>query len=154
MSVDLADGMNTRALHMAAYDGAPRVVSLLVARGAEIDPRDRAHDATPIYWAHFGQRDRTVDLLTPHSRDVWTLVPTAKVERLRAVLAEAPALARSRYGGGTPLFFLPDDEQAAVEIVRLFLAHGADPAYRREDGATARDIALARGLLEAAALLA
>ena len=154
MSPDVANARNARALHMAAYHDAPRVASLLVARGAEVDPRDEDHDATPIYWAHFGQRDRLVDLLTPHTRDVWVLVPRGKIDRLRAVLDAEPALARSRYGGGTPLFFLPDDEPAAIEIIRLFLAHGADPSVRRADGTTAGQIARARGLFEAAELLA
>jgi uncharacterized protein len=150
MSPDVADPRNTRALHMAAYNDAPRVTSLLIARGAEIDPRDHAHDATPVYWAHFGLRDRLVDLLTPYTRDVWTLVPRAKLDRLRAVLAADPALAQSRYDGGTPLFFLPDDEEVAVEIVQLFVAHGADPCFGRADGTTAGDIARARGMFAAA----
>lgn len=153
MSADLANSRNVRGLHIAAYNDAPRVASLLVARGAEIDPRDRDHDATPIYWAHFGQRDRLVDLLAPYTRDVWTLVPRGKLDRLRSVLSAEPALAKSRYEGRTPLFFLPDDEREAVEIVRLFLAHGADPHAHRRDGATAGQIARARGLIEAADLL-
>jgi ankyrin repeat protein len=153
MSPDLADSRNTRALHMAAYNGAARVAALLIARGAEIDPVDRAHDATPTYWAHYGLRTRLVDLLTPYTRDVWVLAPRAKIDRLRAVLTADPHLAQSRYRGGTPLFFLPEDEQAAVEIVRLFLAYGADPCARRADGTTAGDIARARGLLAVAQAL-
>jgi ankyrin repeat protein len=154
VSPDVADARNTRALHVAAYHGAPRVAALLVARGAEVDVVDQMHGTTPIYWAHFGQRDRLVDLLTPYTRDVWTLVPRGKVDRLRIVLADHPQLALSRYSGGSPLFFLPDDEGAAAEIVELFLSHGADPCVRRADGTTAAQIARARGLTAAADLLA
>jgi ankyrin repeat protein len=154
MSPDVSDSRNTRLLHTAAYSGAIDVSTLLISRGAEIDPVDDVHGTTPIFWAHFGQRDRVVDLLTPYTRDVWTLVPRAKVDRLRAVLAENPARAKVHYSGGTPLFHLPDDEEAAVEIVRLFLAHGADPQFRRADGTTAGDIARARGMLAAAGGLA
>jgi hypothetical protein len=51
------------------------------------------------------------------------------------------------------LFYLPDDEDVAVAIVRLFLAHGADASFKRKDGATAAQIARARGLDAAAELL-
>ena len=144
----------TRALHAAAYSGATRVVQLLIERGAEIDPRDANHGTTPIYWAYWGRRPLCVDLLAPVSRDVWALVPAGKIDRLREVLAAEPRLATSRYEGGTPLFMLPDDERTAAEIVRLFLAHGADRTVCRRDGTTAADIARARGLDEAADLLA
>ena len=142
-----------RPLHAAAYSGATRVVQLLIARGAEIDPRDANHGTTPIYWAYWGRRPQCVDLLTPVSRDVWALVAAGKLDRLREVLEREPRLATSRYEGGTPLFMLPDDERTAAETVRLFLAHGADPGVRRKDGSTAADLARARGLDEAADLL-
>ncbi len=45
---------------------------------------------------------------------------------------------------------LPDDETRALEIIDLFLAHGADPAARTQDGKTAADAALERGLDAAA----
>ena len=151
--VNLEKPRGARPLHAAAYSGSAAVVQLLIDRGAEIDPRDEDHDATPIYWAHWGRRPQCVDLLAPHSRDVWTLVPAGKIERLRAVLDREPRLAAVRYEGGTPLFFLPDDERVAAEIVRLFLAHGADPTVQRKDGTTAAAIARARGLDEAAELL-
>ena len=151
--VNLAKPRGARPLHAAAYSGSAAVVQLLIDRGADIDPRDEDHDATPIYWAHWGRRPQCVDLLAPHSRDVWTLVPAGKIERLREVLDREPRLATSRYEGGTPLFFLPDDEQLAAEIVRVFLAHGADPTVRRKDGTTAATLARARGLDEAAELL-
>ena len=142
-----------RPLHTAAYSGATRVVTLLIERGAEIDPRDENHGTTPIYWAYWGRRPECVDLLTPVSRDVWALVPSGKLDRLRDILSSEPRLATSRYEGGTPLFSLPDDERVAAEIVRLFLAHGADPTVRRKDGTSAADIARARGLDEAAEAL-
>jgi uncharacterized protein len=153
MSPDVADHANTRPLHFAAYSDAADVVRLLLERGAEIDPRDRIHTATPIYWAWWGRRPRTVDLLTPVSRDVWTFVAAGKLDRLREVLTEEPRLARVTWQGGTPLFMLPDDEAVAAAIVELFLAHGADPSFPRKDGATAAQIARARGLDAAADLL-
>jgi hypothetical protein len=45
---------------------------------------------------------------------------------------------------------LPDDEARALEVIELFLAHGADAAARTADGKTAADIALERGFDTAA----
>ena len=154
MSANVEDRNRTRPLHLAAYTDARRVVPLLVQRGAEIDPRDEVHDATPIFWAFWGQRRRMVELLAPISRDVWTLVPAGETARVREVLAADPQLARSSWEGGTPLLTLPDDEAAAVEIVKLFLAYGADASFARKDGTTAEQVARARGLDAAADLLA
>ena len=153
MSPDVEDRHRTRPLHLAAYSDSAGVAQLLIQHGAEIDPRDDAHAATPIYWAMWGQRQRMVDLLAPLSRDVWTLVPAGKMDRLKEVLAAEPRLAQASWEGGTPLFYLPDDEDVAVAIVRLFLAHGADASFKRKDGATAAQISRARGLDAAAELL-
>jgi ankyrin repeat protein len=153
VSPNVEDRNKTRPLHLAAYEDSPRVAALLVGRRAEIDPRDEVHSATPIYWALWGQRGRMVEMLTPVSRDVWALVPAGKLARLREVLAVEPRLARSFWEGGTPLFTLPDDEELAVEIVKLFLAHGADASIARKDGTTAEGVARARGLDAAADLL-
>ena len=143
----------TRLLHAAAYNGAVSVVKLLIERGAEIDPRDANHGTTPIYWAYWGSRPQCVDLLTPYSRDVWALTCAGKLDRLREVIAAEPRLARSRDEHDTVLFYLPDDESVAAEIVKLLLANGAEPTVRRPDGTTAADVARARGLTQAADLL-
>lgn len=154
VSPDIENAERARPLHVAAWSGALRVAKLLIDRGAEIDPRDDVHGTTPIYWALYGQRWQMVDLLAPFSRDVWALVPAGKLDRLREVIAAEPRLARVAWEGGTPLFDLPDDEAAAEAIARLFLDHGADPRFRRKDGATAEQVARARGLDALADLLA
>jgi hypothetical protein len=69
------------------------------------------------------------------------------------VLSADPRLARVSWEQGTPLFNLPEDEEAAAEIVRLFLAGGADAGFTRKDGANAATIAKARGLTLAGELL-
>jgi ankyrin repeat protein len=153
VSPDSEDDKRTRPLHLASYAGALPVVQLLVARGAEIDPRDDMHHSTPIYWAWVGQRRHVVDFLAPLSRDVWTLVPAGRVARIREVLSAEPRLAGVFWERGTPLFNLPDDEEAAAEIVRLFLAAGADAGFTRNDGANAATLAKARGLTAAGELL-
>src|SRR5262249_45454508 len=153
VSPDLADARETRALHLAAYAGAVSVVRLLLERGAAVDPRDTVHGTTPIYWAFWGLQPRTVDALAPFSRDVWALTCAGKLDRLRELIAAEPALAAMRDEDDTVLFYLPDDERTAADIVRLLVSHGADPSVRRKDGATAAQIARARGLDAAAELL-
>ena len=53
----------------------------------------------------------------------------------------------------TPLYCLPDDEDAAVDAVRILLAHGADPSVRNGKGHVAAGAARARGLDEAAEII-
>jgi uncharacterized protein len=140
----------TRPLHAAAYYDSPDAAALLVERGAEIDPRDLTHGGTPIWWALWGQKPRMVKFLSPLSRDVWALALSGDVRRLREVLDTAPRLATDFDGDETPLFYLPDDEQRAAEVVELLLAHGADPSIRNKAGLTAAQVALRRGLDAAA----
>lgn len=142
------------ALHVAAYSGARRVVDVLIRSGAKIDPVDSIHDGTPLWFAMWAQQTAVMELLSPRSRDVWALSFIGNVERIREVLRSEPRLA-TMSSESTPLFWLPEDEQKAVEIVELFLAHGADASFRRKnDGLTAADVARRRGLHEAANRLA
>ena len=94
-----------------------------------------------------------IELLSRHSRDVFNLVHTGQVQRLRGLLASEPALAKEVRNGWTALMVLPDDEARAVEIAELLLAHGADPAVRNEEGLSAAEYADKRALTEAARLL-
>jgi hypothetical protein len=150
---DPAEG-GQRALHVAAYADAPAAAQLLIDRGAAIDPVESHYGGTPLSFAAYGRRARTVALLGRVSRDVWHLVTTGNVARLRELLAAEPALARvASREGDTPLMWLPDDEARAIEMIELLVAHGADPAARRADGATAAGRAAQRGMDEAAALL-
>jgi uncharacterized protein len=114
----------------------------------------RRRGTTPINWAFWGGSREAVDLLAPLTQDTFALTRAGKVERLREVLANAPRRAQTRDEHDTILFYLPDDERAAAEIVELLLANGADPTVKRRDGTTAADIARARGLDRAAELLA
>ena len=156
VSPDVEDTMHgrTRALHMAAARGAEGAALALIERGADVDPHETSYKATPIGWASYYGRRSTIELLGRYSRNVWTLTYRGLVERLREVLAEEPSLAReTNEDGQTALFWLPSDDAKAVEIVRLFLQHGADPDVRDARGQTAADVAMRRRLDEAAALL-
>jgi hypothetical protein len=63
----------------------------------------------------WGRRQATIDVLAPHSRDLWALAATGNVERICQLLASEPQLA-TMTGESTPLFWLPDDEQKAADI--------------------------------------
>jgi ankyrin repeat protein len=148
---EIADAHNTRALHHAAASNALRAAKFLVDRGAEIDPRETQWDATPIGWAAHGDKLEMVEFLSHYTRTVWTLAFRGYVERLREVLRAEPDLAKQVTSEGiTPLWWLPDDEEKAMEIVELFLAAGADPAIRSREGGTAADWALKRGMADVA----
>src|SRR5262249_30127867 len=103
---------NQHPLHVAAYNGSARVVTLLIERGAKIDPVDFMHDATPLWFAMWAQQTEVMELLSPHSRDVWALSFIGKVSRVREVLQVEPRIA-TMAGESTPLFWLPEDEQKA-----------------------------------------
>lgn len=154
MSIEIEDEKRTRPLHVAASHDAVRVASLLIERGAEIDAVESNWDNTPLDFAVYHQMPRMIELLGPHSRDLWNLVWIGNVERVREVLAQEPERARivNRHGA-TLLMWLPDDEPRAIEMAELLLAHGADPAARDRSGLTAVDRARERGLYAVASLL-
>ncbi|MEV4311658.1 ankyrin repeat domain-containing protein [Actinocrispum sp. NPDC049592] len=49
------------ALHVAAYSGQPELVSLLLARGADLDVVDTRYGSTPRQWAEVGSEHRGND---------------------------------------------------------------------------------------------
>ena len=128
------------------------MAQLLLDRGAQVDPVDAMHDGTPLWWAMWGRQPATIAVLARVSVDLWALSAIGNIDRIRAVLAGHPEFAKWT-GESTPLFWLPDDEDVAIEIVDLLLAHGADPRFRRQDGKTAADVATERAMDRAAARL-
>ncbi|HUF68075.1 MAG TPA: ankyrin repeat domain-containing protein, partial [Longimicrobiales bacterium] len=154
VSIEIENEHRQRPLHHAAWANSLEVAALLIERGAEIDPVESQWHNTPLDFAVWSQHRGMIDLLVPHSRDIWNVVFTGAVDRLRALLAAEPALARTAdTGGETPLMWLPNEEQDAAEIVRLFLEGGADARAVDGGGLTAADHASRRGLREAADLL-
>ncbi len=149
--IEVENAQKQRPLHHAAGNNALRVARLLIERGAEVDPVETAYGGTPIGWASYGDKREMIRLLSRYSRNVWTLVWVGVVHRLRELLREKPELARLvAEDGTTPLWWLPDDETHALEIVELLVSHGADPSLRNKAGRTAADWALNRGMLEVA----
>jgi ankyrin repeat protein len=155
LPLEIADAANTRALHHAAAHNALRAASFLIDRGAEVDPRESSYGGTPIGWAAHGEHVEMMDFLSGHSRNIWTLVFRGYVDRVRELLRKEPDLAKQSDSEGiTPLWWLPDDDAKAMELVELLLAAGADPAKRNTAGRTAADWARKRGMVDIARRLA
>jgi uncharacterized protein len=147
---EIEDEHRQRALHEAASHGSMRAAAFLIERGAEIDPRDATYHSTPIGFAAYGDRVEMVDFLSRYSRHIWTLACRGYASRVRALLDEEPALARQTdREGHTLLWWLPDEEDQALEIAEILLAHGADPAVR-VNSRSAADWAVTRGMMKLA----
>lgn len=152
--IEAEDKQRQRPLHAAAGANALRAAAFLLERGAEPDPREANWNATPIGFANHDRKLEMINLLAPHSRDIWSLTRNGKLDRLRALFAEQPALARTASSNGfTPLWWLPADDTLALEIANLFLEHGADAGVYVKDGSTAADYAHKQGRDELARLL-
>lgn len=144
---DVENANGERALHVAAWADSVPIARLLIERGAEIDPRDRKYDATPLSWAiHLG-KPQLIDYLSTVSCDVLCLAVVGKVERLRSLLQAQPSLAKALREDRTALFCLPEkDEDLAIEIAELLLLHGADPNFKNSKRLTAADQAERNGM--------
>ena len=143
-------------LHRAVQAGSWEAAELLLKAGAEIDLRERKWKGTPLGWAAVLRRPHMAERLAPLSQDVRALASLAERQRLDAVLASAPALANHRLeveDAPTPLFCLPDDEDAAMEVAEILLRHGADSQARNGRGQTPVQAARRRGLDDAADLI-
>ena len=153
-SLEIQDRTGKRALHEAAASNALQATAFLVERGAQIDPRESSYNGTPIGWAAHGDRTEVVEFLGRYSRDIWTLCFNGCVDRVREILAEEPGRAKLVADEGiTPLWWLPDDEAKAMQLVELLLAADADASAKSKDGRTAADWARRRGMREVAARL-
>ena len=152
--LEIRDRTGKRTLHEAAAHNALRAAAFLVDRGVEIDPRESTYGGTPIGWAAHGDRTEMVRFLSKYSRDIWTLSFNGYVDRVRVILSDDPGLARlADENGITPLWWLPDDEGKAMQIVELLLAAGADASAKSKDGRTAADWARRRGMHDVAVRL-
>ena len=154
MSPDVQNDQNERPLHKAAYVNAVEAAEALIARGAAIDPVESSWSNTPLGAATYYHHREMIELLSPLSRDVWELTYLGKIDRLREIFAETPERARVVWNGWTPLMWLaPHDEGLALDIVNLFLEHGADPTVRNKEGMTAAHRAEKLGMFEVARYL-
>lgn len=150
-SPNAADFRGFSALHLTTHTGAVDIAALLIARGADVDPIERSYNSTPLGHAHHQGRQEMIDLLAPLSRDIRGLCFAGAIDRLTELLAADRSLAsRKTRNDEAPLFALPDDDDRAVDVAELLLAHGADPSVKNAAGLTPAQAARKRGLEEAA----
>ena len=149
--VDVADDNDQRALHVAAAADARDAAATQRAHGAGPDGREARYHSTPLGFAAHHHHVAMMKLLTPTSHDVFNLAQSGEVRRLLAVLSEDPTLARSTDRNGfTPLWWLPPDDDQALQVVDALLAAGTNPLHVAENGTTAAMMARRRGLDRAA----
>jgi ankyrin repeat protein len=142
--LEIEDTNGQRLLHEAAAANAVHVGELLIDCGAEIDHREPNWNATPFGFAAHGQRLNMMNHLSRVTEDMWALTFNGYVDRVRELLDQKPALAKVVNNEGYTLpWWLPADEDRALEMVNVLLAHGADPAHRNHEGKTAADWARA-----------
>lgn len=115
--------MNGRvALHEATWAGYREMIDLLMEQGARLDVRSRAHDGTPVGYAHHAGRIELRDHLLERSPDVFDLVAFGRTERLAAVLDEEPERAGQRMRDGTTLMAAAEStgNAAIIDVVKQF----------------------------------
>ncbi len=154
--MDAADPHGITPLHRAVQSGSLETVRRLIEAVADPDRRERRWGGTALTWSQVLGQPHIGDFLAPLSRDPRALAWQGRVERLDALLAADPALANARGAGEdalTPLFCLPDEDDRAVEVVRVLLTHGADPKLRNAAGETAIEAARRRELDGAAEVM-
>jgi uncharacterized protein len=154
IDVDVQNSDEVRALNIAAGFASPELVQLLIKHGADVDRPTKNYGGPLGFAAHFGRRDNAA-VLAPLSRDVHNLVYLGMQDRLRELFVLDPSLVNWIHprGGNTPLFSLPDNESAALEMAQFLIEHGADARLTGKDGETPADAARKRGLSAVAALL-
>jgi len=133
-NVNAKDEKQDSAFLVASARGRTEVVKATLAAGADLKSTNRYGGTGLIPACHYGHLETVKVLLT-------TKIDVNHVNNLGwTALLEAVIL-----GNGGPIH---------VEIVRLLLAHGADPKIADRDGVTALQHARARNLTRIAEMLA
>ncbi|MFN8574110.1 MAG: ankyrin repeat domain-containing protein [Gemmatimonadaceae bacterium] len=154
VSPNVESAEHQRALHEAAFANSLKVAQLLIDHGAEIDVVGQ-WGGSPLGAASHSSRKEMLDLLAPHSQDIWELNFAGYVDRVRELLRQSPNVARIVTANKhTLLMWLPyEDETKAIEAARLLMSHGADPSIVNAEGQTAASRAEALGMDRLAAVL-
>jgi ankyrin repeat protein len=128
-------------LHFAALENHREVVELLLAAGADPNARDDEFNMTPIGWANEKGHMEMVDYL--HSLgaklDLYSAVAYGLTHQVKQFLQQDSSQVNTRNHYGTPIH--EASLWGHVDVLKLLLAHGADPNLRNEHGDTALEIA-------------
>jgi len=138
--VNAVGGDGKDALGLALFDGSYDVASLLVDRHANVNHAD-AQRFTPLFWA----MDRRNMETAPNFPWMITIDPLPVIQKLLDAGADPNTLVnntpRARMRDGSPrIVFVTALMRAAfsgdIELVKLLLAHGADPHMQSRDQET------------------
>ncbi|HEX4999828.1 MAG TPA: ankyrin repeat domain-containing protein [Terriglobia bacterium] len=138
--VNVRDGDGKNALALAIFNGGYDVASLLIDHGANVNEAD-AQRFTPLFWAV----DRRNMETAPNFPWVVTADPLPLIRKLLDAGADVNVVVnntpRGRMREGTPrIIFATALMRAAfagdIELVKLLLAHGANPNVVSKDNET------------------
>jgi len=152
--VNEADSEGSTPLLVATVRGHAALAMALLERGARPDGHDEVAGYTPLHWAVY-KSEGVITNDYPDAPGEWAALAgipsrTGKLDLIRALIARGATVnARMtkdlpRYGfslfkrnylpGGTPFYLatLVSD----LEVMKLLLAHGADPSINAKDNTT------------------
>lgn len=121
VSPDAADAELRTPLMWAAFNGHTPVVSYLLEQGAKLAARD-GNGRGALMYASSGPFEETVEMLLDKGAEVDV---QGTLEGFTALMTAAA--------------------EGQIEVVRLLLGHGADPALKDKDGDTAETFARQNG---------
>ena len=121
VSVNAQDADERTPLMWAAFNGHTKVVAFLLEQGAKIDTKD-LNGRTALMYGSSGPFKETVELLLKKGADVDA---QGKLEGFTALMTAAA--------------------EGQLEVVRVLLIHGANPALEDVDGDTAQSFAEQKG---------
>ena len=127
--VTASDATGATALHHAAFHGHRSIVHLLISRGANVNSRDREHDATPSGWAIHYLRELG-GLLAIEIEDTLYAIRNRDVAWVERLVTRHPALVDATDVNGKPLAHHAS-ESRVESIAELFV--GAETRGRQLD---------------------
>ena len=122
--VNARDDSGATALHHAAFHGHRALVTLLIARGADVNARDTEHDATPSGWAIHYLRELG-GLLAIEIEDTLYAIRNRDVAWTQRLVARHPALVDATDANGKPLASYAS-ELGVAAIASLFASQRPD----------------------------
>ncbi|KAH0565359.1 hypothetical protein GP486_001242 [Trichoglossum hirsutum] len=144
-------------LMIGSYFGHDVIVELLLEKGADLEPRDKAFGLTPLLWAAKNGHDAVVKLLLENgarleSKDIisgrtplsWAAVK-GRDAVVKLLLENGSDLESKNNSGRTPLWWAA--ENGHITVAKLLLEKGANPESKdRVYGRTVLSWAAANGL--------
>ena len=143
-----------RQLHEAAFAGDLEQVRRLVSEGTRVDATDPERH-TPMMWAAFNGHTAVVGFLLDHGAEVDAKDENGRTallfgssgpfeETVKLLLQKGASVnTQGKLEGFTALMTAAAEGQ--LQVVRLLLMHGANPALKDSDGDTAESFALQKG---------